>query len=96
MILIFIGIVRSTQRIDYERVHQINFTVVAYDTGVPQLFTSVGVTVNVVNINDEEPVFDEATMYEAVLEENSPAGALVLTVHATDKDEGDLYYFYSL
>ncbi|XP_077297943.1 cadherin 87A [Arctopsyche grandis] len=82
------GIVRSTQRIDYERVHQINFTVVAYDTGVPQLSTSVGVTVNVVNINDEEPVFDEATMYEAVLEENSPAGALVLTVHATDKDQG--------
>lgn len=88
----FIGIVRSTQRIDYERVHQINFTVVAYDTGVPQLSTSAGVTVNVVNINDEAPVFDEA-MYEAVLDENSPAGSLVLTVHAHDEDEGNKVFF---
>lgn len=78
---------RSKQRIDYERVHQINFTVVAYDAGVPQLSASVPVTVNVGNVNDEVPVFDES-MYDAKLEENSPAGALVLTVRAVDKDEG--------
>lgn len=65
---------------------------VAYDTGVPQLSTTAGVTVNVVNINDEAPVFDEA-MYEAVLDENSPAGSLVLTVHARDDDEGNILYF---
>lgn len=81
---------RSIQKIDYERVHQINFTIVAYDTGVPQLSATALVTVNVVNINDEDPVFDEP-MYEASLEENSLAGTLVLKVHAVDKDEGKLY-----
>ncbi|KAG6448204.1 hypothetical protein O3G_MSEX005352 [Manduca sexta] len=82
------AVVKSIQRIDYEQVHSINFTVIAFDSGVPQLSTSAGVTVEVVNANDEEPTF-AAAAYDASVLEHSPAGTKVVTVTAVDKDEGE-------
>ncbi|XP_026727127.1 cadherin-87A [Trichoplusia ni] len=82
------GLVKTSQRIDYEKVHSINFTLIAYDSGVPQLSTSAGVTVHIVNVNDEEPVF-AASAYDAAVPEHSPVGTSVLTVTAVDKDEGE-------
>ncbi|KAL0831734.1 hypothetical protein ABMA28_001276 [Loxostege sticticalis] len=82
------GIVKTTQRIDYEKVHSINFTLVAFDSGVPQLSTSASVTVDITNVNDEEPMF-AATAYDAVVAEHSAGGTKVLTVTAVDKDEGE-------
>ncbi|XP_063827722.1 cadherin-87A [Ostrinia nubilalis] len=82
------GIVKIIQRIDYEKIHSTNFTLVAFDSGVPQLSTSATVTVDIVNVNDEEPVF-AATAYDAVVAEHSTAGTKVLTVTAVDKDEGE-------
>nr|XP_026497199.1 cadherin-87A-like isoform X1 [Vanessa tameamea]XP_026497200.1 cadherin-87A-like isoform X2 [Vanessa tameamea] len=82
------GVVKTSQRIDYEKIHSINFTLVAYDSGVPQLSTSAGVLVEVVNVNDEEPKFTNST-YSAVLEEHAKAHTSVLTVAAVDKDEGE-------
>ncbi|VVD05271.1 unnamed protein product [Leptidea sinapis] len=82
------GVVKTSQRIDYEKTHSINFTLVAMDSGVPQLSTSAGVLVEVANINDEQPEFD-ANGYEASVDEHSPVGTTVLAVHATDNDEGE-------
>ncbi|XP_045767509.1 cadherin-87A isoform X2 [Maniola jurtina] len=82
------GVVKTIQRIDYEKVHSINFTLVAYDSGVPQLSTSAGVLVEVVNVNDEEPRF-LAAEYTAVLVEHSEPGTVVLNVTAEDDDEGE-------
>ncbi|KAI5635157.1 cadherin domain-containing protein [Phthorimaea operculella] len=82
------GVVKSTQRLDFEKVHFINFTLVAYDSGVPQLSSSAEVVVEVVNANDEEPKF-AATEYYATVAEHSPAGTKVVTVTAVDKDEGE-------
>ncbi|XP_028171675.1 cadherin-87A-like, partial [Ostrinia furnacalis] len=82
------GIVKIIQRIDYEKIHSTNFTLVAFDSGVPQLSTSATVTIDIVNVNDEEPVF-AATAYDAVVAEHSTAGTKVLTVTAVDKDEGE-------
>jgi hypothetical protein len=79
--------VKTIQRIDYEKLHSITFTLVAYDSGVPQLSTSAGVLVEILNVNDEEPVFD-TDAYEAVVAEHAPVGTRVLTVNALDKDEG--------
>ncbi|CAG4946283.1 unnamed protein product [Colias eurytheme] len=82
------GIVKIIKRIDYETTHSINFTLIAMDSGVPQLSTSAGVFVQVVNVNDEEPVFSRE-QYEGSLYEHAPVGSTVLTVHADDGDEGE-------
>ncbi|GFG39325.1 hypothetical protein Cfor_05830, partial [Coptotermes formosanus] len=81
------GVVRTKKRIDYETVKRLNFTVVAYDSGIPQKSATAYVTVNVININDMHPVFSER-MYEATVIENSPEKTPVITVNATDGDEG--------
>lgn len=90
--------VKTIQRIDYEKIHSINFTLVAFDSGVPQLSTSAGVFVDVVNVNDEEPNFDHA-VYEASVNEHSVVGTSVISVHATDDDQGKcslIYDFYMI
>ncbi|XP_029049380.1 cadherin-87A [Osmia bicornis bicornis] len=81
------GIVRTSQVIDYEETKQLEFNVVAYDSGVPQLSATAKVTITVINVNDENPRF-EKELYNASVEENSPAGTHVITVKATDGDEG--------
>lgn len=58
----FVGVVRTKKRIDYEAVKRLNFTVVAYDSGIPQKSATAYVTVNVININDMDPVFSEVCL----------------------------------
>ncbi|XP_046393425.1 cadherin-87A-like [Ischnura elegans] len=82
------GIVKTKKRIDYEEVKTLNFSVIAYDSGVPQFSATANVLVNVVNVNDMDPVFSEPE-YHATINENSPLGTLVITVNATDGDDGD-------
>nr|OXU29140.1 hypothetical protein TSAR_006401 [Trichomalopsis sarcophagae] len=81
------GIVRTSQIIDYEETKQLEFTVVAYDTGVPQLSTSAKVTVTIINVNDEDPKFEHKS-YNATVKENSQPGTRVTVVKAIDADEG--------
>ena len=78
---------RTSQRIDYEETKQLEFTVVAYDSGVPQLSSFAKVTVTVINVNDQDPVFEQKS-YNASVEENSPPGTHVAIVKAVDADEG--------
>lgn len=84
---LFAGIVRTSQVIDYEETKQLEFTVIAYDSGVPQLSTTAKVTVTVINVNDQDPKF-EKELYNATVKENSPPGTRVTVVKATDGDEG--------
>ncbi|XP_021925581.1 cadherin-87A isoform X2 [Zootermopsis nevadensis] len=81
------GVVRTRKRIDYETVKIINFTVVAYDSGIPQKSATAYVSVNVININDMDPVFSEP-LYEATVMENALQKTPVITVTAKDGDEG--------
>ncbi|XP_066591300.1 cadherin-87A [Prorops nasuta] len=81
------GIVRTSQVIDYEETKQLEFTVVAYDSGVPQLSSTAKVTVTVINVNDQDPKFEKEA-YNATVKENSPPGTHVTVVKATDGDEG--------
>ena len=61
----------------------------AWDTGLPRLTATATVIVNLKNINDEEPVFTQE-LYEAQVEENSPATTSIITITAHDADEGEL------
>lgn len=81
------GIVRTSQVIDYEETKQLNFTIIAYDSGIPQLSSSAKIIVNIINVNDEDPVFEKES-YSVSIKENSLPGTHVTTVKAIDNDEG--------
>ncbi|KAJ8921829.1 hypothetical protein NQ315_008461 [Exocentrus adspersus] len=79
------GIVQIKKLIDYEKTKELNFSVVAFDSGVPQLNATAIVLVKVVNLNDNDPVFS-AKEYNATIDENSPNGSFVVAVKAMDLD----------
>ncbi|XP_074032325.1 cadherin 87A [Leptinotarsa decemlineata] len=79
------GIVQLKKKIDYEKTKELNFTIVTFDTGVPQLNASAIVYVKVVNLNDNDPIFS-ANEYNASIDENSPNGTFIVSVRATDMD----------
>ncbi|KAF5276236.1 hypothetical protein FQR65_LT04041 [Abscondita terminalis] len=80
------GIVQIKERIDYEMLKVLNFTIIAYDSGIPQLNASANVFVTVLNINDNSPKFT-SEVYNATVKENSPIGTHVMTVRADDLDD---------
>ncbi|NXR06671.1 PCDGA protein, partial [Semnornis frantzii] len=77
----------TTRQLDREEVSQYNVTVRAADGGTPSLWSREVLTLRVLDVNDNAPVFSEAS-YSARLPENNAAGALVLTVRARDADWG--------
>ncbi|KAI5732544.1 hypothetical protein M8J76_001554, partial [Diaphorina citri] len=83
------GEVFIQSRLDYETIQSVNFTLVAYDSGIPQLSTAANVYVQLININDNTPVFSQSE-YNATIKENSPGDTKVVLVSAEDADLGDL------
>ncbi|XP_054244950.1 protocadherin gamma-A10-like [Indicator indicator] len=77
----------TTRQLDREEVSEYNVTVRAADGGLPSLWSSTVLALRVLDVNDNAPVFSEAS-YSARLPENNAAGALVLTVRARDADWG--------
>ncbi|NWR02808.1 PCDG7 protein, partial [Paradoxornis webbianus] len=77
----------TTELLDREQVSEYNVTVRAADGGSPALQSSAVLALRVLDVNDNAPVFAEER-YSARLAENNAAGALVLTVRATDADWG--------
>ncbi|XP_035985912.1 protocadherin gamma-A12-like isoform X3 [Fundulus heteroclitus] len=73
--------------IDREKQKEINLLLTAIDGGSPRRSGTVIIHVTVLDANDNAPVFSQA-VYEASLPENSPLDTVVLTVSATDADEG--------
>ncbi|XP_049897975.1 protocadherin alpha-8-like, partial [Epinephelus moara] len=59
----------------------------ALDGGKPPKSGTMNILVNVLDINDNAPVFTEG-VYSATLSENAPIGTTVIQVNATDLDEG--------
>jgi hypothetical protein len=91
----FAGTIRTKSRIDYEKVKLIKFNVTVTDTGVPQLTSTTRVFVNVININDNPPHFNESE-YQLNVNENAMRGTSIGFVHAQDADEGNYEWFYYL
>ncbi|KAM6380448.1 protocadherin gamma-A12-like [Pluvialis apricaria] len=77
----------TSRELDREEVSEYNVTVRASDGGSPSLWSSAVLSLRVLDVNDNAPVFAEAR-YSARLPENNAAGALVLTVRASDADWG--------
>uniref|UniRef100_A0A8B9G1I7 Cadherin domain-containing protein n=1 Tax=Amazona collaria TaxID=241587 RepID=A0A8B9G1I7_9PSIT len=79
--------VLTAGELDREKVSEYNLTVRAVDGGSPALQSSAVLALQVLDVNDNAPVFTEKR-YSSRLAENNAAGALVLTVRATDADWG--------
>ncbi|XP_039415693.1 protocadherin gamma-A7-like [Corvus cornix cornix] len=77
----------TAELLDREQVSEYNVTVRAADGGSPALQSSAVLALRVLDVNDNAPVFAQER-YSARLAENNAAGALVLTVRATDADWG--------
>ncbi|XP_034086619.1 protocadherin gamma-A11-like [Gymnodraco acuticeps] len=75
------------KELDREKEHDLNVVMIAVDGGNPQRSGSAIIHVTVLDANDNAPVFDQA-FYKASLPEDSALDTLVVTVSATDADEG--------
>ncbi|XP_036933955.1 protocadherin beta-15-like [Acanthopagrus latus] len=75
------------QELDREEQQELKLLLTAVDGGSPQRSGTVVIHVIVLDANDNAPVFTEA-VYTATLPENSPMKTAVITVRASDADEG--------
>ena len=73
-----------------------NLTILARDRGTPPLHTFGQIQVEVIDSNDNVPIFTMGGVYVANVSENDPVGTTFFQVNATDMDEGtnaDIQYF---
>uniref|UniRef100_UPI0037E7D8F6 protocadherin gamma-A11-like isoform X12 n=1 Tax=Semicossyphus pulcher TaxID=241346 RepID=UPI0037E7D8F6 len=75
------------KELDREKQKELNLLLTALDGGSPQRSGTVVIHVTVLDANDNSPVFSQA-VYKASLPENSPLDTVVVTVSASDADEG--------
>ncbi|XP_069027768.1 protocadherin gamma-A5-like isoform X24 [Embiotoca jacksoni] len=71
--------------LDRERDSEYNITVTCSDEGVPSLSSSVTLTLQISDVNDNAPVFERSS-YEAYIVENNTPGLSIFTVKARDAD----------
>ncbi|XP_057184590.1 protocadherin gamma-C4-like [Triplophysa rosa] len=73
--------------LDREITKRIELQLTALDGGRPPKSGTMEIKIDVLDINDNAPVFTKDT-YSVILNENTPVGTTVLRVNATDSDEG--------
>lgn len=74
--------------LDRETTPFYNLVVEAYDGGVPSLKGSLTVNITILDVNDNQPLFNQSR-YSATVPENATSGTGVLRVFATDADSGE-------
>ncbi|XP_040904740.1 protocadherin alpha-8-like [Toxotes jaculatrix] len=73
--------------LDREKQPVIKLTLTAVDGGTPPKSGTSQIIINVLDINDNIPLFTKP-LYKTSISENVPLGSSVMTVTATDADEG--------
>ncbi|KAF7641129.1 hypothetical protein LDENG_00292750, partial [Lucifuga dentata] len=73
--------------LDREHQEQISLLLTALDGGQPSMSGTMQIIVNVLDVNDNAPIFTKL-IYKAAITENSPKGTSITTVSASDKDKG--------
>ncbi|XP_010788011.1 protocadherin alpha-3-like, partial [Notothenia coriiceps] len=73
--------------LDREKRPHMRLMLTAVDGGTPPNSGTSEIEINVLDINDNAPVFSN-TLYKVKTLENIPIGAVVFTLNATDADEG--------
>nr|XP_020860751.1 protocadherin gamma-A2 isoform X4 [Phascolarctos cinereus] len=75
------------QALDREKEPDLHIVLTAWDGGEPVRSGTARIRVIVLDANDNAPVFTQS-MYTVSVPENVPQGTVLLTVNATDADEG--------
>ncbi|XP_060237640.1 protocadherin Fat 1 isoform X3 [Meriones unguiculatus] len=83
------GLISLVRALDYEQFQQHKIFVRAVDGGMPPLSSDVIVTVDVTDLNDNPPQFEQQ-IYEAKISEHAAHGHFVICVKACDADSSDL------
>uniref|UniRef100_A0A8C2PN28 Cadherin domain-containing protein n=1 Tax=Cyprinus carpio TaxID=7962 RepID=A0A8C2PN28_CYPCA len=73
--------------LDREQQKELTLILAAVDGGTPPRSGTVAIHITVLDANDNAPVFSQA-VYKVSLPENSPVDTVVVTVSASDIDEG--------
>ncbi|XP_057346981.1 protocadherin gamma-B6 isoform X28 [Manis pentadactyla] len=73
--------------LDREQTPEYNVTITATDRGKPPLSSSATITLHITDVNDNAPVFQQAS-YVVHVAENNPPGASIAQVSASDPDLG--------
>uniref|UniRef100_A0A3Q2CU17 Protocadherin 2 alpha c n=1 Tax=Cyprinodon variegatus TaxID=28743 RepID=A0A3Q2CU17_CYPVA len=73
--------------LDREKKAAIRLILTAFDGGKPAKSGTLTINVNVLDVNDNSPIFSQS-LYKAQVLENTPSQSPVLTVSAADSDEG--------
>ncbi|XP_060904177.1 protocadherin alpha-8-like [Labrus mixtus] len=75
------------KQLDRETAGRHKLRLTAVDGGKPAKSGAIEITVDVLDVNDNSPVFVKE-LYSATLRENVPIGTVVIQVNATDLDQG--------
>ncbi|NXD43782.1 PCD23 protein, partial [Copsychus sechellarum] len=81
------GLLTTAQFLDREVQERYSLTVIALDDGSPALSATQVLTIIVLDVNDETPVFLKQ-VYETAVRENRGPGEFVVRVEAVDRDAG--------
>jgi hypothetical protein len=81
------GVLTVTEPLDREAVEEYVLLIRAKDRGLPEQATDFELKIKVGDENDHEPVFDPR-VYESRIAEDIPVGTLLLSLEATDGDDG--------
>ncbi|XP_076860655.1 protocadherin alpha-7-like [Brachyhypopomus gauderio] len=73
--------------LDREITRSVSLLLTAMDGGRPPKSGSMEITVDVLDINDNMPVFTE-NVYSVMVNENAPVGTKIIHMNATDLDQG--------
>ncbi|XP_035807161.2 protocadherin alpha-6-like isoform X20 [Amphiprion ocellaris] len=82
--------------LDREAAVKHSLVLTALDGGKPPKSGNMNIVVNVLDVNDNTPVFSK-DVYSVLLSENAPVGTTVIQVNATDLDDGqngEIYYSF--
>ncbi|XP_058506556.1 protocadherin-10-like [Solea solea] len=80
-------ILQLQRQLDREAQRSHKFVLTAIDGGNAPQTGTVEIYIEVLDVNDNMPVFTKDT-YSAVIQENAPIGTTVIQVNATDLDDG--------
>lgn len=79
------GILQSTGHLDREKLTHLKCKVIVNDRGNPSLSSTAEVEIEILDLNDNAPQFDQ-TEYHFQVSENVPVGTLIGIAHVYDAD----------
>ncbi|XP_040903702.1 protocadherin alpha-13-like isoform X9 [Toxotes jaculatrix] len=92
-----IPVLTVQKSLDRETAESHSLVLTAQDGGKPPKSGEINILINVLDVNDNTPVFTK-DVYSVMLDENAAVGAIVAQINATDLDEGsngDVVYSFS-